>query len=244
MEQATYKVDNSAREGTLDSVRCLLTSRLGFDLSEDRVLVLEELYVSDVAVVVHLNEREQINQGVQSLTSLYMTSDGDYKDGSNNGVKSVLGNLMYIITNYLEQFGLHVPLYCLISTSPTEGGEATEDNPLLNLVNSLSSDQDWSRGNFAVIFEEQEEVEKVIDNMLLDFCLDKLGPSMEPISPEVFKSRMQEEARSKNLSVDHEELISIIGSCFAHGLQPKQLVGNWVENKLEYIGEKAKRVVS
>ncbi len=243
MEQATHEADNSVREGALDSVRCRLTSSLSFDLSKDRVLVLEELYVSDSAVVVHLNEREKVDQDVQSLTNLYVTPDGDYEGGSNHRVKSVLGNFMHIIGNYLEQFGLQVPLYCLISTSLTEGGKSTEDNPLLKLVNNLSSDQDWSRGNFAIIFEEQEDVEKVIDNMLLDFRLDKLGPSMEPISPEVFENRVQEEARSRNLSADHEELVSIIGSCFAHELQPRQLVGDWVEKKLEDIGEKAKRVI-
>ena len=106
-------------------------------------------------LLLYLNEREKINQSIQSLTSLYVTSDDDYNDSSNNRVKSVLGNLMYIIANYLEQFGLHVPLYCLISTSLTEGGKSTEDNPLLKLVNNLSSDQDWSRGNFAIIFEER-----------------------------------------------------------------------------------------
>src|SRR5690554_896948 len=111
--------NNLMKKEFFENTRCNFTSKLFFNLPGERVLVLKELYLSNIACVVHLNERVKQDNDGEPLNNLFETTIGEDEKAtlSVNRVKSSLGNLMYLIANYLEQFGLQVPHYCIVSTS-------------------------------------------------------------------------------------------------------------------------------
>jgi hypothetical protein len=244
MEQA-IKNNNSIKKDVLHTTRCCFTSNLFFDLPEGRVLVLKELYLSNIACFLHLYEREKQEKDKEPLDKLYETSSGKYEKAllSVKKVKSTLRNLMYLTANYLEQYGLQIPLYCIVSTSVKP-----DTSEIIKMAKDLSNDQDWSRGNFAILTvkkdnkDDKDEVEKVIEKIILDIELNEIE-FMEPISTGIFEKRLREEMRSIILSGDHEELIEIIINSIVTNLSPEQLIEIWVKGKLEDIENYAKKVI-
>jgi hypothetical protein len=218
------------------NMRCNFISNLFFNLPGERVLVLKELYLSNIACVVHLNEREKQDKDREPLSNLFETTIGEKEKDtlSVNRVKSSLGNLMHLIANYLEQFGLQVPQYCIVSTSLEK-----DTSEIIKIIKDLSNDQDWSRGNFAIM-PAGKDIKKVIGKIILDMGLDEIE-FMEPISTDIFEKRLREEMSSKNLSEDHEELIQIIINSIVNKSSPEQLIESWVKGRLKDLENYAKR---
>ena len=100
---------------------------------------------------------------------------------------------MYLTANYFEQFGLQVPLYCIVSTSVKP-----DTSEIIKMAKDLSNDQDWSRGNFAILTAKKtiNTKLKVIEKIILDIELNEIE-FMEPISTDIFEKRLREEMRSE-----------------------------------------------
>ena len=187
---------------------------------------MQLLYLSDV-------ENTARNSNALSSSMMYLMVAGVHLTlpiGS-----TLLGNIMHILGDYLEQLGLR-SIYCLISVSSKNRLKFYE-------LTMLASDQDWSRGEFAVIFALQKDAENVISGIVLDLAYDQLGPSIEPISTDAFSNRIQEEARSRNLSADHQELVSVIIDCVAQKSPPKMRIETWVQGRLDDIKKKPDEVI-
>ncbi len=237
MGQVVGKSHVASEDETIDATKRSMNPPLYFGLSSDAILEFKELYISDIAAVIHLSDVEDTSQEFECFVKLCDISDGS--QGSSNityKVKGLLGNTMHILKDYLEQVGLKIPVYCLISVSKRERLEFYD-----SLM--LASDQDWSRGEFAVIFTLQKDAENVISGIVLDLAYDQLGSSIEPISTDAFSNRVQEEARSRNLSTDHQELVSVIIDCVAQKLPPKVRIEAWVQGRLDDIKKKPDEVV-
>lgn len=197
-------------------------------LWNNKCLILKKLYANNIAAIVHLEYEEK---GPSS------SSDEDH----NLRLKSALGQLMRITANLLEQLGLLLPLYALISAS-----ETPKTNEFFELVDNLTNDQDWSRGNFALVSVKEKNGEmsrQLVRDLIIDIDPNKIE-TIEPIETEVFKNRLTEEVRSRNLTGDHEELISVLTNCLMEQSSPASAVESWVENKLDNIEKSAKKKVN
>lgn len=237
MEQAVGKSHVASKEEITNTTKRSMSPPLYFGLSSDAILEFKELYISDIAAVVHLSDVENTGQEFECFIKLYDVSDGSR--GSSDityRIKRLLGNIMHILGDYLEQLGLKIPIYCLISVSSKNRLKFYE-------LTMLASDQDWSRGEFAVIFALQKDAKKVISGIVLDLAYDQLGPSIEPISTDAFSNRIQEEASSRNLSADHQELVSVIIDCVAQKSPPKMRIETWVQGRLDDIKKKPDEVI-
>ena len=237
MEQATGKSHVTAKEEIVCTTKCSMDPPLAFGISDDTILEFKELYISDIAAVVHLRNVETTGREpeLECLIRLYDVADSSQNSSDlNHTIKSLLGNIMHIMGDYLEQLGLEIPIYCLVSTP-------SEDSLKFN-VQTLPSDQDWSRGEFAVIFVSQEDVEEVVTGIVLNLASDQLGPSIDPISSEVFAGRVREVARSRKLSADHQELVSAIIDCVTQKSSPKEKIEAWVQGRLEDIKKKPEEI--
>ena len=76
MEEA-IKNNNSIKKDIHQNTRYCFTSNLFFDLPEGRVLVLKELYLTNIACFLHLNEREKQERDKEPLDKLYETYSGE-----------------------------------------------------------------------------------------------------------------------------------------------------------------------
>lgn len=199
-------------------------------LWNNKCLILKKLYMNNIAAIVHLEYGEK-----------GPPRSSDEAHNLNFRLKSVLGQLMRITANLLEQLGLPLPLYALISAS-----ETPKTNEFFELLDNLTNDQDWSRGNFALVSVKEingEMSRQLVRDLIIDVDLNKIE-TIEPIETEVFKNRLTEEVRSRNLTGDHEELISVLTNCLMDQSSPTSAVASWVENKLGNIEKSAKKKVN
>lgn len=212
---------------TIDAARCSMNPPLLFQLSDDVILELSELYVSDTAAVLHLSDAENVGEEAGLIKLHYVSDSGQGSSEFSSGMKRLLGSILYIVRDYLDQLGLKVPVFCLVS--------ASDDKRLKCHVDRLASDQDWSRGEFAVLFASKIDAEDVISSIVLGLPLNQLGSSIEPISPGAFSDHVRREARSGTLSEDHRELVRVIADCITENSQPEGRIDDWVQARLEDI---------
>lgn len=182
---------------------------------------VEGLYVTDTGAIIRLTENE----------------GGDHSLMIRERLASVIGSVTRIVSDLLNQAGVMVPCFCVV--------RAAENSPLVQAAYDLAMDQDWNRGDFALLLETEDTMqddgvkpqERIISETLLDFDHTSLGISMDPVSRKDVVRRYRESVKALNLSPDHEELTDIICKCLGSEADPFHEMQNWVRQKKEEIQE-------
>lgn len=176
---------------------------------------IESLYVTDTGAIIRLAQNE----------------GGDGTPVTKELLASVIGSITRIVSDLLNQAGVMVPCFCVVG--------ATTNSVVAEAVSELATDQDWNRGDFALLLEtrgltgedEGEPMGRVVSEIVLDFDYADFEVSMDPVSRNDVARRYHESVRALNLSPDHAELTDILRECLNSDLNPSDALQRWVKQK-------------
>lgn len=176
---------------------------------------IESLYVTDTGAIIRLAQNE----------------DGDGTRVTKELLASAIGSITRIVSDLLNQAGVMVPCFCVVG--------AAANSAVAEAVSELAMDQDWNRGDFALLLETRDLTEedggepmgRVMSEIVLDFDYADFEVSMDPVSRKDVARRYQESVRALNLSPDHAELTDIIHECLDSDVDPFDALQRWVKQK-------------
>lgn len=176
---------------------------------------IDSLYVSDTGAIIRLTENR----------------DGDGSPIARELLAPAIGSITRIVSDLLNQAGVMVPCFCVVG--------AAANSAVAEAVSELAMDQDWNRGDFALLLETQDVTEedggepmgRVMSEIVLDFDYADFEVSMDPVSRKDVARRYQESVRVVNLSPDRAELTNIIHECLDSDVDPFDALQKWVKQK-------------
>lgn len=195
----------------------------GVRLWEDSnsVLTLGSIYVSDVGVVVCLDEADMPETSAELSPAV----------SKSLGLKETVGRLMRMVIGYTEQVGLFVPVYCVVC--------GPKDSHIVREMGKAAADQDWHRGDFAIVAIEavrdegpRASAEKEIADLILDVPYKAFMARLEPVSKETLLRRIDEEMGARVLSDKRIELLRVIKAAIKDDRDLESEVRQWVEDRI------------
>ncbi len=178
--------------------------------TNEKTLKVNELYLTDVALAVHINIDTSNHISFQ--------------------VKQTLARILRQINGYAEQQGIFTPLMCIIS--PT----AQKNSHIETLVNQWAADQDWHRGDFSLFYSSAEEAKEMLYSLLSSAAtIWKEVEKMTPLTPGVYLQRLKNECKAVESTVEHQELINTIIRSWEMGESIGDAVMKWTTDSLSEI---------
>lgn len=184
-------------------------------------LVLEGIYITDVAMAIHLQWNEDENVGWDNSIS-----EEDWLEK----IKQALGELLRMISGYAEQSGLVLPVLGVIEVPERQKG-------LKEFIDHLAADQDWHRGDFSLFWAaNKDESLKLIIRLLSNLFMvwSDVRP-LERFTTKQFLSKLQEERRVEKISQERESLLDMVMASLSEEKPIEQAVMQWLENRLQDV---------
>ncbi len=189
-------------------------------LPPDCAVELDCVYLTDIALCAVVVQRE----GVQ---------------GHQVRCANDIARLMRTMAACAIQLGLFGPCICIA---------LAEDQNLLQELQSASSNQDWHRGDFAMLpVDSIAAVSECVSRAVLGTGTSEMSAPLKPISTETFIRRLNDKGDSMSLSELHRALISQIITILRHAAETnrdgdteylRSELDAWIQGRLDCIGER------
>lgn len=181
-------------------------------------LLLEGIYITDVAIAIYLQWYEDEIAGRDNLIS-----EEDWLDNT----KQSLGELLRMISGRAEQSDLVLPVLGVIEVPETQ-------KSFKNFIDRLAADQDWHRGDFSLLRaankdESLELIRRLLSNL---FTVWADVMPLERLTTKQFLSKLQESRRVEKISQDRESLLDTIMAALSEEKLVDQAIEQWIENRL------------
>lgn len=217
-DRSPCPVEGSQDAGLLQARRPL-PAEVPFWKEKDSVLTLGSIYVSDIALVVCLQEGRTADTSAELSPAV------------SGNLKETIGRLMRMVIGYAEQVGLFVPAYCMVC--------GPEDSHIVREMSKAAADQDWHRGDFAIETARGKSPhargEEGIADLILDVPYKAFMARLEPIGRETLLRRIDEEIGARVLSDKRIELLTVIKAVIRDDRDPKSEVLQWVEDRIKDV---------
>ena len=165
-------------------------ARIRFCVDDRRWLFLDEICATDTAMCIVLTD------GETGATGEMITSPAKYRQP-----RDLIGHTVRTVIGLAEQVGLLVPCFCMLYLN---------DNGLRSELEEQMGNQDWHRGDFALLVYEGSDINKKETHIagvagFLDhssFCSD-----LRQITTGDFIRELDSKMKRQHLSPDRRELL-------------------------------------
>lgn len=184
-------------------------------------LILEEIYITDVAMAIYLQWNGDENVGRDNSIS-----EEDWLER----IKQALGELLRMISGYAEQSGLVLPVLGVIEIPENQKG-------LKEFIDRLAADQDWHRGDFSLFrtANKDKSLELIIRLLSNLFTVWADVKPLERFTTKQFLSKLQEERRVEKISQERESLLDTVMASLSEEKPVDQTVMQWLDNRLQDV---------
>lgn len=189
-------------------------------LPPDCAVKLDRVYLTDIALCAVMVQREGM--------------PGDQVRCAND-----IARLMRTMVACAIQLGLFGPCICIA---------LAKDKDLLRELQFASSNQDWHRGDFAMLpVDSVVAVSECVSRAVLGTRTSEMSAPLKPISTETFIRRLNDKADSMSLSQLHRALIRQIVTILRHAAETnrdgdtkylRSELDAWIQGRLDRIGER------
>lgn len=191
---------------------------LGHNLIDNQAFQLSDIYLSDIAIAVHIIWAS--------------TSRSDKSSEGSEVTKKTIGSFLRQLEGNSEQLGFMLPMVAIIQTS-------AEDKTIVETVDQWAADQDWHRGDFSIFrAESDKESEEIIWRVLS--ASSEVWANIEPMVPlndEQYLEKLRSARAINKLSPEHDSLLDCIELAWRTASPMQHAVTGWLDDMLKEIDE-------
>ncbi|WP_307399950.1 hypothetical protein [Desulfofundulus luciae] len=187
-----------------------LESLMNYTECKDSGLGIHNIYLSDVALAVHVSCRNGFS-------------------GSGN-IKEHLGRLLRFLSGCAGEVGFVVPVLCVIDAR--DGKTANEKT----VFEQWAADQDWHRGDFSIIVikSDQNQVpEDIIRKMLGGVATAWPSIELEPHDLDAIINSFESERRSRQVSDNYASLLAAMAVALRE--ESGAPISKWLDERISDV---------
>lgn len=185
-----------------------LESLMDYAECKDCGLCIHNVYLSDVALAVHVSCKPGIF-GIRNL-------------------KEDLGRFLRFLSGFAEEVGFVLPLLCVIEA---HNGESAIEKTTLD---QWAADQDWHRGDFSIIVAtDDEDVKEVLQTTLGSVEAAWPPVRLEARDLNAIIDSFESERRSLQVSADRAGLLAAIGEALREGTGGS--INEWLQQRMNDV---------
>lgn len=185
-----------------------LESLMNYTECKDSNLNIHKIYLSDVAMAVHVSCRNGVS-------------------GSSN-TKEHLGRLLRFLAGCAGEVGFVVPILCVIDA---RDGKKTNEK---TVYEQWSADQDWHRGDFSIIvIKDAQTPEDTIRKMLGGVATAWPSIELEPHDLGAIINSFESERRSQQVSDNYASLLAAMAVALRE--ESGAPISKWLDERISDV---------